>query len=296
MKTRTILLSLLLSATVLAFAPSAEAGIPERCPEKSWTATVDTRHTVAVHSDCTMDVTLFEGIICLGGAVGVRDEQVGPVHVVQYYCRSPNEQPPLEIASVSAVALDPCPEYDLSGGVLFDIRTDNVYGHCHVWVGLIDAYRLCGTLAGFEHEQVREDVTFSGATGQPRTLHVVVNYCAPIIYCTSDPVVIAEPADLSASASTICMTSLCLPSPPAMTWCGLKAATPGANPYTTVNPRERVWGTDTGCDVDVEPFYACAPPSGFVVDRTVGPVHARVLVCDGGLGGTIDRLVGPLLA
>lgn len=192
MKTRTILLSLLLSATALALAPGAQAGIPEHCPERSWTATADTTHTVAVHSDCTVDVTLFEGIICLGGAVGKRDETVGPVHLVQYYCRSPNEQPPLEIAA--SAAADTCPEQDIQGGVLFAVRIEDVDGHCHVWLGLIDAYRLCRNVAGVEHEQLREDVTFEGVTGPPRTLHVVVNYCVPIVECTCDPV---EAADLS---------------------------------------------------------------------------------------------------
>jgi len=93
------------------------------------------------------------------------------------------------------------------------------------------------------------------------------------------------------AAEPICMTSLCLPDGPAVTWCGLKAATPGSNPYTTVDPREAVWGTDAGCDIDVYgPSMDCAPPSSTVVERTAGPVHARVGMCDGGIPDRIPPI------
>lgn len=207
--------------------------------------------------------------------------------------------------AADAVALDPCPEYDISGGVLFDVRTDYdpATETCHVWLGLIDAYRLCGNVAGLSPRQLREDVTLAGATGDPRTVHLVVNYCVPSLDCTCDPIVTLDDL-LHGSASVqppiYCVMAPCGPyPPPAFSWCNIEAATPDGSPYTTVNPREAVWGTDAGCDIDVESAWSCAPPSGFWVDRTAGPVHVRVLVCDGGLGGLVQRIleaIGPIVA
>ena len=76
--------------------------------------------------------------------------------------------------------------------------------------------------------------------------------------------------------------------PPAINWCTAEAATPA--PASTL-----LWGTDAGCDIDVDTtdYYACAPPSGFIVDRTVGPVHLVLLVCDGGVGDRLGDLVQP---
>jgi hypothetical protein len=97
----------------------------------------------------------------------------------------------------------------------------------------------------------------------------------------------------------VCVTEPCPgPVPTVDPYCTAKALTPGQNPYTTVNLRERVWGTDAGCDIDADTtdLYACAPPSGFVIERTVGPVHAKVLVCDGGAGSTpIASAQGPIV-
>lgn len=46
-----------------------------------------------------------------------------------------------------------------------------------------------------------------------------------------------------------------------------------------VAPPLDAWGDD--CDLDVEPIGACAPPSGSMVERHVGPVHLKLLLCGG---------------
>ncbi len=68
--------------------PAAQAD-PVDCPEKSYTIGQYERHTVAVHSDCTVDIVLNEGIICLGGGVGQATYGAGPAHVTSYYCKPP---------------------------------------------------------------------------------------------------------------------------------------------------------------------------------------------------------------
>jgi hypothetical protein len=223
MKTRTILLSLLLSAAAVAILPGAQAEMPS----------------------------------------GV--EAAAPA--------APDTCPPLHTDSVIlGIAIQP------SGDT------------CHVWVGLIDGTRVCGALAGFEHEQVREDVTVGGTvTGDPKTVHVVANYCVPILDCTCPPLDLLDPsaAAMAPPPIIVCIREPC-PGVPVPNYCTLESATPGANPYTTLNPRERVWGTDAGCDIDVESNWSCAPPSGGYVERTVGPVHVKILVCDGGIGDLIE--------
>ncbi len=79
--------------------PAGQAG-PVDCPEKSYTVGQYEQYTVAAHSDCTVDVVLGEGIICLGGGVGRADYRAGPVHVTNYYCEPPPGSVP-EIAEVN---------------------------------------------------------------------------------------------------------------------------------------------------------------------------------------------------
>lgn len=76
----------------------------------------------------------------------------------------------------------------------------------------------------------------------------------------------------------VCVTEPCPGPIPPPSACTLENLTPGANPYTTLNPREEVWGTDAGCDIDVETNWYCIY-DGVVVDRTVGPVHMDTIVC-----------------
>ena len=73
--------------------PSAHADGP--CAEKTFGVGEDPRHSVTIHDDCTIDVVLNDGIICLGGGVGRTDTDVGPVHVTQYYCTYPGFPPHL---------------------------------------------------------------------------------------------------------------------------------------------------------------------------------------------------------
>lgn len=40
-----------------------------------------------------------------------------------------------------------------------------------------------------------------------------------------------------------------------------------------------IWGGD--CDIDVDPIGACAPPSGDYVERHIGPIHLKLLLCGG---------------
>lgn len=76
----------------------------------------------------------------------------------------------------------------------------------------------------------------------------------------------------------VCVTDPCPPFPPPATPCTLEQATPGDNPYYTPSLRERVWGNDAGCDIDVETNWYCLF-GGIPVDRTVGPVHVETIVC-----------------
>lgn len=90
----------------------------------------------------------------------------------------------------------------------------------------------------------------------------------------------------------VCVTEPCPGPVPPPSACTLENVTPGTNPYTTLNIREEVWGTDAGCDIDVEgPDMTCAPPSSTGIDQTVGPVHVDAAVCDGGIPDRICCLV-----
>jgi hypothetical protein len=85
----------------------------------------------------------------------------------------------------------------------------------------------------------------------------------------------------------VCVTDPCPPYPvPTVNYCTLKQATPDQVPFlgAAINPRQTVWGSDAGCDIDVVgPDMTCAPPSSTGIDQTVGPVHLRAGVCDGGI-------------
>jgi hypothetical protein len=80
-------------------------------------------------------------------------------------------------------------------------------------------------------------------------------------------------------------------------YCEVKEDTPTSVGPVPLNLRAALWGSD--CYVDVDPVAACAPPSGFVVERIVGPVHLHLLVCDGGLGQRVSDIleaIGPVEA
>lgn len=80
----------------------------------------------------------------------------------------------------------------------------------------------------------------------------------------------------------VCVTEPCCGPclPPAPDACDLEAATPDQVPFFLIpaNPRQTVWGSDEGCDVDVETTWYCLF-GGIPVDRTVGPVHVATIVC-----------------
>jgi len=46
---------------------------------------------VTVRDDCGIDVVLFSHIECAGPWIGTVEESVGPVHVVAYYCKGPDD-------------------------------------------------------------------------------------------------------------------------------------------------------------------------------------------------------------
>lgn len=185
----------------------------------------------------------------------------------------------------AAEALDPCPALDAQSLLLgVTVEYDATTRTCNYTVGLIDGQRTCNLFAGVEHGQVRQSVETGGdVTGDPNAVHVVVNYCYPIIYCTCDPIVtpIAVEDVLNAFTTSsadlqppiYCIREPCGPYPPpvAVSWCVLKAATP--EPLYT-----RLWGTDAGCDIDVETNWYCIYDE-IPVDRTVGPVHLVTRVC-----------------
>ncbi len=90
-----------LIALMLVFvAPASAEGTD--CPEKSYTVGQYERHTVATHRDCTVDITLNENIICLGGGVQRTDYTVGPVNVTSYGCSYPGF-PPFELVEFQHV-------------------------------------------------------------------------------------------------------------------------------------------------------------------------------------------------
>jgi hypothetical protein len=191
-------------------------------------------------------------------------------------------------SAADAAAADPCRELQLDGGILFGARVDYdpANNTCHVWLGVIDGHRLCSAFADMQHQQIRRDVGV--IDGDRETiLHLVINYCAPVIYCTCDP--IETPLDhlddgISTSPSMappyVCVREPCYPPYPypPVVWCRLEAATPTGEPHLSRNPREIVWGTDPGCDIDVETHWHCLY-NEVPVDRSVGPVHVSTRVC-----------------
>lgn len=132
---------------------------------------------VTVESNCHVTITLNEGIICLGGAVGKREHNVGPITVVEYYCRDPNGGG----GSLSAAPANPCGIF-LDMGVLgqAEIKPD-----CSVEAHFVDTYRICKwNLDGFEDDRAGAYVANN---------EVSAGYCYPELDFTTASSDMADP-------------------------------------------------------------------------------------------------------
>jgi hypothetical protein len=257
----------------------------------------------ALHSDCTADVW-EAGLVCPKALPdeGHTDREVGPVGVHADTCdpqlvctcdpllapattTSASIEPPIEVEFVDCVTA-PCPPIVRCGEreahVPF-VTDAYVERDCDVVVGLVDAYRICPGL----HQQLRP-------SAGPVTL--VVNYCAPALDCTCDPM--PELLDLSSASSDslqppiYCVMAPCgpqciVPCVPQVvpSDCELRQATPDrVGPLLIpANPRTLVWGSDpSDCTVDVDPAYECVGGWGFDRHVTAGFVDAVVRVCTAG--------------
>lgn len=182
-------------------------------------------------------------------------------------------EPPVEVEFVQCVT-DPCPPIvrctEREAHVPF-VTDAYIEGDCDVLVGLVDAYRICPDL----HQQVRP-------SAGPAT--VVVNYCAPSLDCTCDPLPqILEVSSASLQPPIHCVMAPCgpqciVPCVPQVvpSGCELRQATPEA-------ARAWVWGSDASdCTVDVDPAYDCVGGWGFDRHVTAAFLDAVVRVCTGG--------------
>lgn len=256
MKTRTFLLSLLLSLTALAFVPSTEAAeipgpvvcVTDPCPPYptptvNWctleaaTPGPNPYYTPSLRellwgndAGCDVDAEGPEMICAPPSSTGI-DQSVGPVHVDAAVCDGgiPDRLPPITIVTASA---EPA----------IDVDTRDYYA--------------CAPPSGFVVERTVGPVHVAVLVcdgGIPDQLpELTAAAMQPPIYCVMAPCPGPYP-------------------PPAFSWCGLKSTTPA-------EARALVWGTDAGCDVDVETNWYCLY-NEVPVDRTVGPVHVVTRIC-----------------
>lgn len=63
------------------------------CIDHSRSITVDSTHSVTTRADCTAEVELFEGIICVGGWHTTTVRDVGPVRIIVHGCGQPGPDP-----------------------------------------------------------------------------------------------------------------------------------------------------------------------------------------------------------
>lgn len=290
MRTQALLLSALLLGGALALVPAASADpacTTDLCPNPNepptCTPTARDYGTVklTVSEDCSVDLVTGEDINCAGPWINKAEYGAGPVHWTSYTCGSPGGDPMCcasSAASASPDAIPPCqcapvpwcrPIVELlapgEGAVTYTLDE-----YCHATV-TVDPTDYVDCVYG-THQVV-------GAGPVTVVVPVCSSPCGGLDYC---------PPPMMADPFPDCFAP-CLPGPDA---CSLKEATP-----TTVgpllipfNPQAFVWGNDAGCDVDVDPIGACAPPSGSDLDRAVGPVHLHLLLCDGGIGDVLGPI------
>jgi hypothetical protein len=270
-----LLLAATLLGAALALVPAASAdpacttdlcGPDPSQPPSCHAKGIDTYDlTVTVGEDCSVQVETGQDDLCVGAWYGVAEYDVGPVHWTRHYCTFPGGDPLCCLSSASdasAQQIPPCQCYPAP---------------------------LCEPI----NELIAPGdgpVTYTLSNQCAATVTVDVTKVADCVYGTHKTV----SAGPVTATVPVCTGPPCEACPPptefastAPNYCGVKEQTPA--------PLAFVWGSD--CYVDVDPIGACAPPSGFVIDRLVGPVHLHLLVCDGGAGGLLDRIlesVGPV--
>jgi len=96
---RTLLITLSLLLTGLAFVPGSTAMAPE-CPSAGTSQDTGVgAFGVYVSEDCSVDAFAFRGVICVGSWGGTAERDVGPVHAEASYCTPPGGLPPITATS-----------------------------------------------------------------------------------------------------------------------------------------------------------------------------------------------------
>jgi len=172
---------------------------------------------------------------------------------------------------------DPCPPYPVPNPVPSNCALKQATPDQVPFLGaMVDPRRsVWGSDAGCDIDVLGPDMICAppSSTGIDRTVgpvHVDAAVCDGGLGDRLPPITVATAAF---QPPIYCVTDPC-PGPyppPTLSWCKVESATP--EPLRTL-----LWGTDAGCDVDVETNWYCL--FGEVpVDRTVGPVHVVTRVC-----------------
>lgn len=238
-------------------------------------------YTLSDYCAATVTIDVTKVVDCVFGTH--KTIQKGPVTVIYPVCSSPCGPgadycpPPADTSSAQAIPPCACPPPQPLCRPVNQLIADNDDG--------VDY-----TLSDYCHPTVSVDLTY----------YVVCLYGSSATV-TAGPVSVTYPTGCSPPPCEGGLDSC--PPPPTdagftgPNYCWLKADTPTSAGPVPVNPQAALWGSD--CYVDVNPVAACAPPSGFVIERLIGPVHLHLLVCDGGVGQRVDDLlasIGPLEA
>lgn len=215
---------------------------PEQCSEKDY---LEGTVRVSRDADCTADVAVLEGIICVGGWGGSVGHEVRGHEVRAYYCDGGlSDRIALDdLALESPAAMPGCKPRDEAPANGVRIEQEH---NCRVTA----TTKFYDCVWGGHYEEL----TVGPVTWRDYR-------CSPPSGPASATEAAAAPVD----------------------WCEVRDDTP-APLHDPVWGRydER---PDGECDVDVEPFGACVGGGGSYVENRYDPVHAKILVCGPGPGG-----------